>query len=353
MKEIKSTLIVLLTVFQLFAISCDEDTSDAKTLQLDQSAITLQVGEKATISVVEAPVATEPVAWSSDNESVATVFYGAITALSSGTATITATMGIYTAQCVITVPEREYELVWSDEFDGTELNLDNWTIEVNGYGGGNQELQYYTDRPENIRVADGLLTIEAKKENYQNKKYTSGRIISRDKQDFKYGKMEARLKVPSGRGTWPAFWMLGYGSWPKAGEIDIMEHVGYEPNTFHCALHTLNYNGMASTAANPYGQQTLDNPCADDFHIITMEWVENEFMGYDRIHIYVDGVKTKTFSETAQLQETGDWPFNDQFYFILNLAIGGAWGGSQGVDDTMFNIPVLFQIDYVRAYQLK
>lgn len=347
----KHLLILFFCLSPLLFVSCTEEAAAAKTLRIDPSTVTLAVGEKTNITVVEAPVASESVVWSSSDESVATVYLGAVTALNSGEATITATMGEYTAECVVTVPERTYELVWADEFDGTELNLEDWTIEVNGNGGGNNELQYYTDSPNNIRVADGLLTIEAKKESYLNKNYTSGRIVTKNKKDFKYGKVECRIKVPTGVGTWPAVWMLGYGSWPRAGEIDIMEHVGYEPNIFHCALHTLNKNG--SKGNNVHKQQDLGTPVADEFHTITMEWVENEFMGYDRIHIYVDGVKTGTFGETQQLQDAGDWPFNDQFFFIINLAIGGKWGGVMGVDDTMFDVPVLFQIDYLRVYQLK
>lgn len=346
----KNILIIFVSLFQLFAISCSEEP-DEKSLIIDPSETTLKVGEKITITVTEAPVVSETIVWTTDDESVATVFMGVVTAVNSGTANITATMGEYEAVCVITVAERTYELVWAEEFDGDALNLDDWTIEVNGSGGGNNELQYYTDRSENIRVADGMLTIEAKKEEYLGKSYTSGRIITKNKQDFAYGKVEARLKVPTGVGTWPALWMLGYGSWPRAGEIDIMEHVGYQPNKFHAALHTLNKNGM--NGGNSKGTLELDEAAAEDFHIITMEWVENEFMGFDRIHIYVDGVKLTTFAETTQLQDSGDWPFNDNFYFILNLAIGGNWGGVQGVDDSMFDVPVLYQVDYIRVYQLQ
>ncbi|MCW3785771.1 family 16 glycosylhydrolase [Plebeiibacterium sediminum] len=349
MKHILTVLVLLLT---LITSACSEDKAVVTyELILDKSTLNLTIGEKSIINVVEAPATNEPVVWTSDNETVASVFYGNVTALAGGTAIITATVGDYSAQCEVVVPEPEYQLVWEDNFDGTTLNDDNWTIEVNGNGGGNQELQYYTDRPENVRLEDGCLVLEARKEPYSGKQYTSGRIISKNKQDFTYGKMEARLKVPHGKGTWPAFWMLGYGSWPRCGEIDIMEHVGYDPKTFHCALHTQNKNGM--NGQNVHGEQTLDNDVADEFHVLTMEWVQNEFMGYDRIHIYVDGVETKTFGETTQLQDSGDWPFNDRFYFILNLAIGGNWGGAQGVDDSMFNEPVLFKVDYVKVYQLK
>lgn len=344
----KNVFLVLATL--ILFVSCTDD-KESLSLILDQSAINLSVGEKTTLTFSEVPESNESVVWTSDDESVATVFFGTVTAVNSGTANITATMGEYEAVCVVTVAERTYELVWAEEFDGDALNLDDWTIEVNGNGGGNNELQYYTDRSENIRVEDGMLTIEARKEEYLGKQYTSGRLVTKNKQDFAYAKVEARLKVPSGVGTWPALWMLGYGSWPGAGEIDIMEHVGYEPNKFHSALHTLNKNGM--NGGNSKGTLVLDEAAANEFHIITMEWVENEIYGYDRIHIYIDGEKLHTFGETAQLQESGDWPFNDNFYFILNLAIGGNWGGVGGVDDSMFDIPVLYQVDYIRVYQLQ
>ncbi|KXX69552.1 family 16 glycosylhydrolase [Flammeovirga sp. SJP92] len=347
---------LLLLLISLSFFACASETSslteeEKKELQLSNTALTINVGQSDKITILSAPQSDEEVVWTTDDEFIATVFHGVVTAHQSGTTTISVIIGDEVATCTITVPERAYELVWQDEFDGDELNLDNWTYEVNGWGGGNQELQYYTDRPENIRVKDGILTIEARKEQYEGREYTSARIITKDKRDFRYGKVEARLKVPGGRGTWPAFWMLGYGHWPEAGEIDIMEHVGFEPNTFHCALHTKNKNGM--NGQNVHGKQVFDEEVSNDFHTFTMEWVENEFMGYDRIHIYVDGKLTKTFAETKQIQEAGDWPFNKEFFFILNLAVGGAWGGAMGIDDTIFEAPVLYEVDYVRVYQLK
>ncbi|MGY5355520.1 family 16 glycosylhydrolase [Wenyingzhuangia sp. IMCC45467] len=348
---------LFLIAIQCVFFSCSGNSTDsgedisAVELKLNSNELTMNVGDEQTLTVTQAPASNENLVWTSDNQVVATVFNGIVTAQQSGTATITASLGDYSAECVITVAERVYELVWSDEFDGNSLNEDNWTYEINGNGGGNQEAQYYTDRSENLRVENGLLTIEARKESYNGREYTSARIISKDKQDFAYAKVEARLKVPSGRGTWPALWMLGYGGWPRAGEIDIMEHVGYEPTKFHTALHTKNKNGL--TGQNFHASQDLGVNVADEFHVITMEWVEKEIFGYDRIHIYVDGVKTQTFGETAQLQESEDWPFNKEFFFIINLAIGGQWGGSQGIDDTMFDNPVLYQVDYVRVYQLK
>jgi beta-glucanase (GH16 family) len=349
-------LLLLVLISQIIFYSCSSNSSDdnniVENLKLNTNQLTISIGEEEALNIVEAPSTDDILVWTSSDKKVATVFSGTVTAHQSGTATITATFGDLTAECIITVPERTYELVWSDDFDGTELNTDNWTYEIgNGnYGWGNNEAQYYTDRPENIRVEDGLLTIEARKENYkEGYQYTSARIKTANKQDFAYGKIEARLKVPKGRGTWSAFWMLGYGSWPRAGEIDMMEHVGYEPKTLHCALHTRNKNGL--NGSNFRGNQQLTENASDNFHIVTMEWVEKELLGNDRISIFIDGVRTKTFGENAQLQDSGDWPFNDQFYFILNLAIGGDWGGVRGIDDTMFDNPVLYQIDYIKVYQ--
>lgn len=344
--------VLLLLIFILSGLfSCSEESSPA-ILKLDKTEISLKVGEKETIAVTEAPSTGETIVWASDDESVATVFYGTVTAFGSGTATITATLGNQVAQCVVTVPERTYQLVWSDEFDGTSLNTDNWTHEIGtgSWGWGNNEAQYYTNRADNIRVEDGFLIIEARKEDYEGSQYTSARIKSANKQSFTYGKIEVRLQVPSGIGTWPAFWMLGTdGGWPDCGEIDIMEHVGKESRKIHCALHTKNKNGM--NGQNFRASQTLTEDVADNFHVITLEWVEKEFMGFDRMHIYVDSIKTVTFAETPQLQDSGDWPFNTPFYLIINLALGGNWGGT--IDDRMFNNPVLYKLDYIRVYQFQ
>jgi beta-glucanase (GH16 family) len=349
-KQMKCTLIIILFLAQVFSCSCSKETP--VSLELDQETLSMEVGEVVKLNITQAPQSNENLLWSSDNETVATVFFGTVTALNSGTATITATLGEQTAQCVVTVKERKYELVWSDEFDGDSLNTDDWTYEIGtgAWGWGNNESQYYTDRSENIRVEDGLLVIEARKEDYEGSQYTSARIKTAGAQNFTYGKIEVLLKVPSGEGTWPAFWMLGtVGGWPECGEIDIMEHVGKEPYNVHCALHTANKNGMNGQNFSAY--QTLEEPVADDFHLITLEWVENEIQGYDRMHFYVDGVETATFGETSQLQESGDWPFNTPFFFIVNLAMGGNWGGE--IDDSIFEQPVLYQLDYIRVYQLK
>lgn len=352
--------LLLIALFQFTLFSCSDNSSDNNTapisdvnLELNKSELNMNAGEEATLAVTKAPSSNETLVWTTSNKAVATVFNGVVTAQQSGTAVITATLGTHSAKCNVTVAQRTYKLVWSDEFEGTTLNMNNWSYETGtgSWGWGNNEKQYYTDRPENIRVGDGILTIEARKENYEGSSYTSARIKTANKKDFAYGKIEARLKVPGGRGTWSAFWMLGYGSWPNSGEIDIMEQVGYQPKTFHTALHTKNKNGM--NGQNFSASQDLAKDASDEFHTITMEWVKKELLGYDRIRIYIDGVETTTFGETSQLRDSGDWPFNKNFFFILNFAIGGNWGGVQGIDDTIFANPVLYQIDYIRVYQLE
>jgi beta-glucanase (GH16 family) len=332
--------------------SCKESDSNTATattadFKLNKQEITLPVGTKETLTIVEAPVSGETAVWTSDNKNIATVFFGEVTAIATGTATITATMGKHSAQCTVTVPERNYRLVWSDEFDGTALNTNDWNYEIGtgNWGWGNNEKQYYTSRPENIRLENGCLIIEARKEAYNGSDYTSARITTRSKQDFTYGKIEARLSIPSGVGTWPAFWMLGYGGWPDCGEIDIMEHVGKEPTMFSHALHTKNQNGMNGKNWN---QRSYYSDAENTFHTFTAEWIKEDFAGYDCIRFYIDGTLTGTSAETLQTTAT-DWPFHAPFYLILNLATGGNWGGE--IDDTMFDHPVQMKIDYIRVYQ--
>ena len=235
------------------------------------------------------------------------------------------------------------DLVWSDEFDGTALNLNNWSYELgdgcdrNLCGWGNNELQTY--REENTTVSDGTLKITARREEVNGRAYTSSRLISRDKQDFTYGRMEARIKVPGGQGIWPAFWMLSteevYGSWPRSGELDIMEFVGREPNQ---VLGTIHYGQPAPN--NSYNTNRIDTeePVADDFHEFAVEWEENE------IRWFYDGILYGT--ETPEDLNGQRWPFDQDFFFILNVAVGGNLGGP--VDDSIF--PAAMEVDYVRVY---
>lgn len=236
---------------------------------------------------------------------------------------------------------------WADEFEGTELDSTKWNVEVNGDGGGNQELQYY--REENIAVSDGSLSITAKKENYLGKQYTSGRINTKYRMEVRYGRVQARMKLPGGRGTWAAFWMMPlfnvYGIWPKSGEIDIMEYVGYNPNTVYGNRHTEIFNSRLGTANAM--SKTVET-AEEDYHVYEMIW------GPGMITLYADGVQYYQAGYTPQLNPTvkysAAFPFDQEFFVILNLAIGGTWGGAEGVDDTIF--PCVMSVDYVRVYGL-
>ena len=245
----------------------------------------------------------------------------------------------------------EYELVWSDEFEYRGLpDSSKWTYDVGDgcpdiCGWGNNELQYYTgNRLKNARVKNGNLIIEAHKEAYENREYTSARLLTRDRDAWKYGRFEIRAKLPSGRGTWPAIWMLpeewAYGGWPESGEIDIMEHVGYEPDRVYATVHTEAFNHVQGTQDT----DTLRIPDAEQqFHVYAMEWTPQS------IRWSVDGQHYSTFENRNATYK--EWPFDRPFHLILNIAVGGNWGGSQGVDDRIW--PQQFVIDYVRVYQNK
>ncbi len=293
-----------------------------------------------------------PLTWVSDNEQVATVDNtGLVTAHKSGVAKIKVSSGMEDLTALVAVLHKwgEYKLVWSDEFEGTELDKNTWNIEVNGNGGGNQEAQYYTDRHENLRVEDGNLVIQLLKEEYKGKQYTSGRIQSRGKREFAYGKMEARISFPAGKGTWPAFWMLGNsGGWPACGEIDIVEHIGSRPNFTSFALHTQQKNGQNGT--NWHDGYTADKSMENEYHVYGIEWLEEEKNGCDQILFYIDDVVYATATENQNyINQNAWWPFNKPHYFIINLAVGGTMGGS--IDDGMFSHDVLMKVDWVRVWQ--
>jgi len=235
-------------------------------------------------------------------------------------------------------------MVWNDEFNYTGLPAsDKWGYDVGGGGWGNNELQYYTNaRSENARVENGNLIIEARKEQYEGREYTSARLVTRQKGDWLYGRFEAYAKLPSGRGTWPAIWMLPtnwvYGNWPKSGEIDIMEYVGYDPGVVHGSIHTEAYNHVLGTQKTA----TYSVPDAETaFHLYALEWTP------EKIDIYVDNNKYFTFTNEHKDYKT--WPFDQVFHLILNIAVGGNWGGVQGVDPNIW--PQKMYVDYVRVYQ--
>jgi beta-glucanase (GH16 family) len=234
-------------------------------------------------------------------------------------------------------------LIWSDEFDYTGLPTSaKWNMETGGNGWGNNELQYYTNREVNASVADGVLTITAQEEDYGGRAYTSARITTQNKFDVQYGKIEARIKLPYGQGIWPAFWMLGanIGSvgWPACGEIDIMEMVGgtNRDNTIYSTLHWQGADGHAE-----YGEAYSLNSgiFADDFHVFSVIWDDQHITGYvDDIEYFIIDITP------AQLSE-----FHQNFFIILNVAVGGNWPGSPD-ETTVF--PQTMQVDYVRVYSL-
>jgi len=242
--------------------------------------------------------------------------------------------------------EQKYQLVWSDEFDYSGLpDAKKWSFDVEGNasGWGNNEDQFYTkDRLENTEVKGGFLTITARREDFQGKKYTSARLRTATKGDWLYGRMEIRAKLPEGRGMWPAIWMLPtdwhYGGWPASGEIDIMENVGYDPYVIVASAHTQAYNHVQGTQKN--NKITIPD-CYAKFHVYAVEWEATEY------RVYVDNQLYFTFKNEG----TGfkEWPFDQRFHLLLNVAVGGNWGGNKGIDDTIF--PKSMVVDYVRVYQ--
>jgi len=242
----------------------------------------------------------------------------------------------------------EWRLVWSDEFDTEGLpDTTKWSYATRGnaWGWGNNEKQWYTVADaDNAYIRDGILTITAIKEPTSGKDYSSARLTSKGKGDWKYCKVEVKAKMPEGRGTWPAIWMMPtenvYGNWPKSGEIDIMEHVGYNIDTVFSTVHTERFNHTKGTQV---GQRIKLPTATTEFHVYSMEWNENE------IRSFVDGKHYFTFKNNGEGFEA--WPFDQPFHLILNLAIGGGLGGKKGIDDSLF--PHQFYIDYVRVYQRK
>lgn len=237
-----------------------------------------------------------------------------------------------------------WTLVWAEEFDKPGLpSMENWSYDVGGSGWGNGESQYYTEnRQENARIEDGVLIIETRQEDYGGMAYTSARLVSRNNADFLYGRLEVRAQLPRGRGTWPAIWMLptdwSYGGWPDSGEIDIMEHVGFDPGVIHGTVHTKAYNHSLGTQK---GSSMTVSDAMDTMHVYAIEW------SADRIDFTIDG--TWYFAFDNEHTDYTAWPFDQRFHFVLNIAVGGSWGGAQGIDDSIF--PQQLRIDWVRVYQ--
>jgi beta-glucanase (GH16 family) len=228
-------------------------------------------------------------------------------------------------------------MLWSDEFNvagAPDPAKWNYDIGTGSGGWGNNELQYYTSRQENVYVSNGTMKIVARKESFGGSNYTSARLLTRDKFSFKYGKVEARAKLPTGVGTWPAIWMLGanFGTvgWPACGEIDIMEHKGSQLNKIYGTVHYPGFSG-----GNAVGGTTNITNATTEFHIYTVEWSDTA------IRFFVDGVSYFTFPNTSSI------PFNHNFFLLLNVAMGGNFGGS--VDPGFSQAQM--EIDYIRVYQ--
>lgn len=231
------------------------------------------------------------------------------------------------------------ELAWSDEFDGSAIDRSSWTFDLGAGGWGNGEAERYTDRPENARVEDGCLVIEARREKYQGSYYTSARLKTQGLRSFKYGRVEARIKLPGGAGIWPAFWLLGEGigsaGWPACGEIDIMEHIGKDPKGVYGTIHGPGYSGAQGLS------KRLDAGAdvSEGFHVYAIEW------GPASIRWYFDG---KEYASASPADVEGKaWAFDGGFFVILNLAVGGGWPGPVALD-TPF--PSRMLVDYVRVY---
>jgi beta-glucanase (GH16 family) len=244
----------------------------------------------------------------------------------------------------------DWQPVWCDEFDQDGLpDPSRWGYDVGGHGWGNQELQFYTQANlNNAFIEDGILNIRVIAETMGSNQYTSARLVSKYRGDWLYGRIQVRAKMPSGRGLWPAIWMLPtnwiYGDWPASGEIDIMEYVGYDPGIVHGTIHTGAFNHMMNTQI---GFSRRVPTVEDAFHVYEMIWEPG------KIELFIDGERYARFGfnpdTTIQIPNSDAWPFDDPFHLILNVAVGGTWGGLRGVDPSIF--PQAMQVDYVRVYQ--
>ena len=256
---------------------------------------------------------------------------------------------------IVAAQVRYGKVAFRDEFNksaNAPVDSSKWTAEIGGSGWGNQELEYYTNSIENAyHDGQGNLVIKAVKLNpplnltcwYEPCQYTSARLITKGKFDRKYGRFEARIKIPRGQGMWSAWWMLGSNidtvGWAACGEIDVMENIGREPTTVHGTIHGPGYSGANGISA-PFGLSN-NQIFADDFHIYTTEWTEN------KIQFYVDGMLYKTITP-GDIPQGSQWVYDHPFFMILNLAIGGTWGGNPD-NTTVF--PGTMLVDYVRVYR--
>jgi len=241
--------------------------------------------------------------------------------------------------------QSDYQLVWSDEFNEKEVNLNNWSFEIWDAGRVNNEWQAYIENKDNYKLENASLYITAVKTgNNEKGGYTSTRLSSQGKREFQYGRIEFRAKMPIGRGTWPALWMLGYNidevGWPKCGEIDVMEYVGFEPDKTHTNVHTQYQHGMTD-----FHVVTENTTAEEAFHTYGIIWTK------DAIQFYLDSPENITNTYSPKEKTIDNWPLDRPYFLIMNFAVGGDWGGANGVDDSVY--PQSMIVDYVRVYQLK
>lgn len=235
-----------------------------------------------------------------------------------------------------------YTLVWNEEFTGNSINTTNWTFESgNNNGWGNNELEYYTDRTQNAFVSQGNLIIEARQESYNGSNYTSTRMITKDKKIFKFGRIDIRAKMPKGKGIWPALWMLGNNigtvGWPSCGEMDILELLGHEPNKIYGTMH---WGSSVATHGSKGSSYTLSSGSFDQqFHVYSLIWQQND------IRVLIDD---QEYVHVTSADVTGTYPFNSNFFFIFNIAVGGSWPGSP---DATTSFPQRMVVDYLRVFQ--
>jgi beta-glucanase (GH16 family) len=342
----------LIFLFVILANSCSKGGSSTGNAQTAPTnlAVTANVSTDGSGNVTFAASATNAVTYAFEygNGVIENIASGNVTYKYTTVGNITYTV-IVTAksssgltasksiQVTVNVNQPTQTLVWSDEFDVDGLpNSSKWGYDIGtGSGGwGNNELQYYTNRSQNAFVQNGVLKITAIKENFSGSTYTSARLLSKDKYSLKYGKIEVSAKMPVGVGTWPAIWMLGNNintaGWPACGEIDIMEHLGRDLNKIYGTLH---YPGRSG--GNADGATVVISNATTTFHKYTLDWSANE------IKFYVDDVIFKTFVNNSNV------PFNQNFFFILNVAMGGNFGGP--VDPAFVSSSM--EIDYIRVYQ--
>jgi beta-glucanase (GH16 family) len=257
---------------------------------------------------------------------------------------------IAAAQAPAPQPDPAWKLVWSDEFngpDGSPVDPSKWVLETGGNGWGNDELEYYTSRPQNSYQQNGNLVIKVVAEKYTgddkvSRDYTSARLKTQGKFSQAYGRFEARIKIPRGQGIWPAFWMLGADiektPWPECGEIDIMENIGKEPYLVHSTIHGPGYSG-ANAIGMPYALSG-ERKYFDDFHVYAVEWEPNV------LRFYVDENLFETRTP-ADLPKDAQWVYDHPFFLLLNVAEGGSWPGNP---DATSAFPQTMLVDYVRVY---